>query len=633
MAILPILLFPLLGALVNGLFGGRFSKRTIAWVGVGSVGLSLLWMLLLGGRFFSSPEGERAFVETLYTWMSIGTLKIPFALRLDALSMVMIAVVTFVGFFIHLYSSDYMKDDPGFGRYFAYLNLFMTAMLLLVLADNFLLMFIGWEGVGLCSYLLIGFWYMEDVNANAGKKAFLVNRIGDLGFLVGMFCIVYAFGTLSFHDVLSRAPEVLRGSAWLVHAIPLLLFVGATGKSAQIPLYVWLPDAMQGPTPVSALIHAATMVTAGVYMVARVHPLYLLSPPALFVVTLIGVLTLLLAASIALVQNDMKRVLAYSTISQLGYMFAALGAQAFSYGVFHVFTHAFFKACLFLGSGVVMHALHGELDVQKMGGLKQKMPLTYWTFLVGALALSGIFPFAGFFSKDAILSALWIHYGPIFWALGVLGAFMTAFYMFRVIFLAFHGETRLEKHTYEHLHDASPKMAVALVVLALGSLVSGFVEIPGSESLARFSGFLSSVLPMPHHEAHASPIPEFALMAVSLGVALFGILLAYVFYLRYPGLPYLVGQMFSRGYRLLWNKYWVDEIYNALVVRPIVLLAQGLWRVVDVFFIDGLVNAMAYLTFAAGAGVRVLQNGNVQFYALMAFASLAVLVVCLTFLL
>lgn len=633
MTILPILLFPLLGAFVNGLFGGRFSRRAIASVGVGSVGLSLLWMVFLGWRFLSSPETGRSFVETVYTWMKIGTLEIPFALRLDALSMVMIAVVTFVGFFIHLYSSDYMRDDPGFGRYFAYLNLFMAAMLLLVLADNFLLMFIGWEGVGLCSYLLIGFWYMEDVNANAGKKAFLVNRIGDLGFLVGMFCIVYAFGTLSFHDVLSKAPEVLRGSETLVHVIPLLLFAGATGKSAQIPLYVWLPDAMQGPTPVSALIHAATMVTAGVYMVARVHPLYLLSPPALFVVTLVGVMTLLLAASIAMVQNDMKRVLAYSTISQLGYMFAALGAKAFSYGVFHLFTHAFFKACLFLGSGVVMHALHGELDVQKMGGLRQKMPITYWTFLVGALALSGIFPFAGFFSKDAILSSLWIHYGPFLWALGVLGAFMTAFYMFRVIFLAFHGETRLESHAYEHVHDAAPKMAVALIVLAVGSVVCGFVEIPGSESLARFSGFLSSVLPLARHEANDSAIPEFALMAASLGVALLGIFLSYLFYVRYPKLPFLAGQMFSRGYRLLWNKYWVDEIYQTLVVRPVVLLAQGLWRVVDVLFIDGLVNAMAYLTLAAGMSVRVLQNGNVQFYALTAFASLAVLVMCLTFLL
>lgn len=633
MSIVPILLFPLIGAFINGLFGGRFSKRTVSVVGVGSILLSLLWMLFLAFRFFLSPPAERIMVENLYTWMSIGTLTIPFALRLDALSMVMIGFITFVGFFIHLYSADYMRDDPGYSRYFAYLNLFMSAMLLLVLADNFLLMFIGWEGVGLCSYLLIGFWYLEDVNANAGKKAFLVNRVGDLGFLIGMFCIVYAFGTLSFGSVLPQAHEVLKGSEWLVHAIPLLLFVGATGKSAQIPLYVWLPDAMQGPTPVSALIHAATMVTAGVYMVSRVHPLYLLSPPAMFVVTLVGIMTLLLAASIALVQNDMKRVLAYSTISQLGYMFAALGAQAFSYGVFHVFTHAFFKACLFLGSGVVMHALHGELDVQKMGGLKKKMPLTYWTFLVGALALSGIFPFAGFFSKDAILSALWVSYGPVFWALGVLGAFMTAFYMFRVIFLAFHGETRIEKSFYDHIHDASPFMAAALVVLAIGSVVSGFVEVPGVEGFNRFSSFLSEVLPMAGHEAHASAVSEAALMATSLTVALLGIFMAYLFYARYPGLPYIMGQTLPRAYRILWNKYWVDEAYQAFVIKPVSLLALGLWRVVDVVLIDGSVNTIAYLTLALGAGVRALQNGNVQFYAITAFASLTILVVCLTFLL
>ena len=620
MPMFPIFLFPVLGFVINGLFGGRFSKQLVAFIGVGSAFLSLVWMIFLGIQFLSVEPQSRVWVETLFTWMQVGFFKVDFSFKLDALSMVMIFVVTFVGFFIHLYSVGYMYEDEGFSRYFAYLNLFMFAMLVLVLGNNFLVLFIGWEGVGFCSYILIGFWYLDHVNADAGKKAFIVNRIGDLGFLIGLFCIVYVFNTLDFDNVFKNAPDLLKNSKYLVHLIPFFLLLGATGKSAQVPLYVWLPDAMQGPTPVSALIHAATMVTAGVYMISRAHVLYLLSPLSLVVVASIGIITLLLSASIALVQNDIKRVLAYSTISQLGYMFVALGCKAFSYGIFHLFTHAFFKACLFLGAGVVMHALHGELDVQKMGGLKKKMPLTYWTFLIASLALCGIMPFSGFFSKDAILSVMYGEYGFGFWLLGAIGASMTAFYMFRVIFLAFHGSPRMGMKVYERIHDASSSMAIALVVLATGAFFVGFLEVPFFEQYTFFSGFLSHVITTPHH-AISKPL-EAGLMVGSISLALMAIAIAYIFYLRLPGLPYFMGEVFTRAYRTLWYKYWVDEIYQRLIVKPIVGLSNFLWKVVDVLIIDGFANGLAKVAFVGAGRIRLIQSGNVQVYALTIFVGI-----------
>ncbi|RMF91884.1 MAG: NADH-quinone oxidoreductase subunit L, partial [Nitrospinota bacterium] len=444
-----VLVFPLLGALINGLWRRTLSEKQIGYIGCGAVFLSFLWALEAFLSLLSLPAGARSLEVVLYRWMGVGDFVVEVGFLVDPLSVLMTLVVTGVGFVIHWYSMGYMHDDPGFQRYFAFLNLFVFSMLLLVLANNFLLFFVGWEAVGLCSYLLIGFWYERKSAADAGKKAFVVNRVGDFAFLVGIFLLFRTFGTLDFEEVFAAAPQVLTAGGALATWITLLLFIGATGKSAQIPLYVWLPDAMEGPTPVSALIHAATMVTAGVYMIARTHVLYLLAPGIMTLVALIGVITAFYAASIGLVQNDIKRVLAYSTISQLGYMFLATGVGAFTAGMFHLVTHAFFKALLFLGAGSVIHALAGEQDLRKMGGLRSRLPLTYFTFLAGALALAGIVPFAGFFSKDAILWAAWSQGNLFYWFLGTITAFMTAFYIFRLFFLTFHGESRVEEAVEE----------------------------------------------------------------------------------------------------------------------------------------------------------------------------------------
>ncbi|MFQ6672439.1 MAG: NADH-quinone oxidoreductase subunit L, partial [Candidatus Tectimicrobiota bacterium] len=473
-----IVLFPALGVIINGFFARWVGRRGVSWIGPGVVGLAFVVACKALLDLRALPVEARLVEEVLYTWIGSGRFVIEMALQIDPLSAVMMLVVSGVGFLIHVYSVGYMHDDPGYTRYFTYLNLFTLSMLLLVSANNFLLMFIGWEAVGLCSYLLIGFWFEKKSAADAGLKAFLVNRIGDFGFLIGLMLIFVTFGTLDYTEVFHAAPTTLALGGATATLITLLLFVGATGKSAQIPLYVWLPDAMEGPTPVSALIHAATMVTAGVYMVARSSALYVMAPFSLAVVATVGVATALFAATIGLVQNDIKRVLAYSTISQLGYMFAAAGVGAFGAAIFHLMTHAFFKALLFLGAGSVIHALNGEDDIQKMGALRPHMPVTYVTFLVASLAIAGVFPFAGFFSKDEILFSAFARGNYLIWAVAVFTAFLTAFYMFRLHFLTFHGRSRVDREVAKHLHESPRVMTLPLAALAVLSTIGGFIGIP-----------------------------------------------------------------------------------------------------------------------------------------------------------
>jgi NADH-quinone oxidoreductase subunit L len=524
-----------------------------------------------------------------------------------------------------------MEHDPDYARFFLYLNLFMLSMLLLVLADSILLFFVGWEGVGLCSYLLIGFWWDKNENADAGKKAFIVNRIGDAGFLLGLMLLYWSFGakgvwTLDFAgfrehvDLLS--PEVATVAA-------LLLFVGATGKSAQIPLYVWLPDAMAGPTPVSALIHAATMVTAGVYMIARLSFLYEMAPVALHVVAAIGATTAIVAASIGLVQNDIKKVLAYSTVSQLGYMFLAMGVGAYAAGIFHLMTHAFFKGLLFLGAGSVIHGMSGEQDIRRMGGLREKMPITFATFAVGCAAIAGVPLCAGFFSKDAILfNAFTSPNGhPVLWAMGVAGAMMTAFYMFRLLFLTFFGECRADHHTAEHVHESPPSMTLPLVVLAVLSVAGGWVGLPEGWLWGdRFAEWLAPALAHAEHAEHASEGLELGLMSISVAAAFAGIGMAYVVYLRRPEIPRGLAERFSGLYETLLNKWWVDELYDASFVRGTVAAANFLWKFVDVVVIDGTVNAVGIFVAFQSAVWRRVQTGNVQHYAFTFLAGVIVLV-------
>jgi NADH-quinone oxidoreductase subunit L len=539
------------------------------------------------------------------------------AFRLDALSAVMILVVTGVGFLIHVYSVGYMHHDPGFARYFAYLNLFTTAMLILVLADNLLLLFVGWEGVGLCSYLLISFWYDKVENAVAGKKAFLVNRVGDAAFLLGLFLLVATIGesgggfSLEF-AALERHHELLATTTvggWPVATVAaLLLFVGATGKSAQIPLYVWLPDAMAGPTPVSALIHAATMVTAGVYLLARLQWLYALAPVALAVVAVVGAATALLAGIIATAQMDIKKVLAYSTVSQLGYMFLALGVGVPGAAVFHLVTHAFFKALLFLGAGSVIHGLSGEQDMERMGGLRREMPLTFATMTVGVLALAGVWPLSGFFSKDEILwgaFAAGVHPVPALGVVGLVVALLTAYYSGRLLFLTFFGESRVTEHARHHLHESPSVMTVPLVVLALLAVVGGFLPVP------------AIVAPVVGGEAHghAAHAP-LGFMALALGLALGGLLLAWVLYGRLPGLPMILAWRLGGVYRFVREKFWIDELYAALVVRPLFAFANLFARIVDPRLIDGAANGAALFVGATAGLWRRAQTGNVQHYAL-----------------
>jgi NADH-quinone oxidoreductase subunit L len=596
---------------------------------IGSLAVFIPFAIAVGIFFemLNSPVEERSHIIQLFDWFSVGSLSIPFALQIDQLSILMTLIVTGVGFLIHVYSIGYMHGDKGFWRFFTYLNLFITMMLCLVLGNNFLVMFLGWEGVGLCSFLLIGFWHdrkfevggadKNSMTTDAAKKAFVVNRIGDFGFLIGMFLIFTTFGSLTFTDVFSKAASLQSGSS-LMFWITLCLFIGATGKSAQIPLFVWLPDAMAGPTPVSALIHAATMVTSGIYMIARCSILFALAPATMQIVAVVGICTAVFAASIGLVQNDIKKVLAYSTVSQLGYMFLALGVGAFTAGIFHVMTHAFFKALLFLGSGAVIHAMHEEQDIQKMGGLKKYLPITFITFLIGTIAIAGIPPFAGFFSKDEILWKAYSQGNIVLWLLGAIGAALTAFYMFRLVSLTFENEPRFDSH-HTHPHEAPKTMTIPLIILAVLSIVGGFVGIPealgGRNAIEKFLEpiFEKAQFRLPlHHEG--SHTMEYMLMAVSVVIAV-----ASIFYARkkYVGQESILVEEKNKGFRkMLWNKYYVDEMYNFIFVNSTFKLSESfLWKIFDVKIVDGLVNGTASLISIISGQLRKIQVGVAQSYA------------------
>jgi NADH-quinone oxidoreductase subunit L len=530
----------------------------------------------------------------------------------------MCLVVTGVGFLIHVYSAGYMADDESYTRYFALLNLFTFAMLILVMGSNLVLMFVGWEGVGFCSYMLIGFWFEKHSAANAGKKAFIVNRVGDAGFLLGIMFIFIHIGSAEFAAI-NEAVAGGQLTQGLITLIAILLFVGAVGKSAQIPLYVWLPDAMEGPTPVSALIHAATMVTAGVYMVARMNILYTLSGTASTIVAVVGALTAIFAATMALTQNDIKRVLAYSTISQIGYMFIGCGVGAYAAGVFHLYTHAFFKSLLFLAAGSVMHALSGELDMKKMGGLRKYLPYTYPTFLIGAIAIAGVPFLSGFFSKDAILTSAFASGNYFVWALGIMGAVLTAFYMFRLIFLTFHGQERLEPEAKKHLHESPYVMTIPLMILAFFSVVAGYIGLPivFGKGLDKFGHFLEPIIYHGEHEAHLSIGTEWMLILISVVVALSGILIAWVFYLKNPKIPGVLRGRFPGVYKLLFNKYYVDEIYNATFVDSTIKGSQIVYDHFDLKVIDGAVNGTGKSANFLGRILSYFQTGFLKDYALI----------------
>jgi NADH-quinone oxidoreductase subunit L len=625
--LIPVL--PLAGAAINGFLGKKSSRTAVSAVGLFFSGAAFAWALSV---VFRVSTDALPYQEYLAHWIRSGSFSADFALYLDQLSLVMLLVVTGVGFLIHIYSVGYMWDDPSYYRFFAYLNLFMFFMLTLVLANNYLLMFIGWEGVGLASYLLIGFWFTKDSAASAGKKAFIVNRIGDFGFLIGLFLIIQHFGSLDFTKVFAQVhPMAVENSgAGLLTAIGILLMVGACGKSAQIPLYVWLPDAMEGPTPVSALIHAATMVTAGVYMVSRSHVIFERAPMALMVVAVIGTLTALFAATIGITQNDIKKVLAYSTVSQLGYMFMACGVGAFSAGIFHLMTHAFFKGLLFLAAGSVIHAVGGEQDMRKMGGLRTYIPWTFLTMGIATLAIAGIPPFAGFWSKDEILWKAFSS-GPdgwVFWLIGVITAFITSFYMFRLLFMTFFGDyhgAQVDSHGHgSHGHDGhghgepheSPMVMLApLMILAVLSVVGGLVGIGN-----RFEHFLEPVF---GSGATAEVVGEAAghgmellLMGVSVTVAVLGFILAYVLYISKPYLPQKIADGLNGFYTAVLNKYYVDELYAKLFVKPLVDGSTSiLWQGVDRKVIDDTVNNAADGARHVSDEVRHMQSGNLRSYA------------------
>ncbi len=621
---------PFVGFLVNGFFGKRAGKTfvtAVAWLGsFAAAALGTLAVFEYVGRYH---HGERH-LNVIYNWFSSGNIGADIAFQLDPLSIVMLMVVTWVGFLIHVYSAGYMAHEEGYWRYFAYLNLFLAAMLILILGSSYLFMFVGWEGVGLCSYLLIGFYYDKDFAAAAGKKAFIVNRIGDFGFLIAMFLMFAYLGTVDFVQVSQRAMgSGIDGD--LITAICLFLFLGAAGKSAQIPLYVWLPDAMAGPTPVSALIHAATMVTAGVYMVARTNVLYRLSPTAMAVVATVGALTALFAATIGVRQNDIKKVLAYSTVSQLGFMFIGVGVGAFSAGVFHLVTHAFFKACLFLGAGSVIHAMSGEQDIRKMGGLWKKIPITAWTFLIATIAIAGFPPLSGFFSKDEILaSAFSTPYfpglGKLIYVLGTIAALFTAFYMFRLFYLTFFGKFRGTHEQEHHIHESPATMTIPLIVLAALSAIGGLLGIPHVFGHNWLAEWLHPIIPpLPGvHELHIPASVEWAVMIVSTLVAAIGLFAAMRLY-KNRGV--VADETFERKApgvaRTLENKYYVDEIYARTVVTPLEVISRFLWKVVD-SVIDGIAAMLGFVVRGFGDLLRFFQTGNVRNYALMFFIGVVV---------
>jgi NADH-quinone oxidoreductase subunit L len=611
-------LLPLAGSAINGLLGKRFPKSAISLIGCGTAGLSFILALASLFSLLNLAPDQRQLLKVYFTWIASGDFVAKAEFLLDPLSAVMILVVTGVGFIIHIYSIGYMHAEDGYYRFFAYMNLFLFSMLTLVLAGNFLLMFVGWEGVGLCSYLLIGYYFERRSAGDAGKKAFIVNRIGDVGFILGIFLIFMTFNNLGFGEVFSQITGNPETGMGILTAIGLLLFVGATGKSAQIPLYVWLPDAMEGPTPVSALIHAATMVTAGVYMVVRCSPIFSRAPIALDVVAVIGIVTALMAATIGLVQKDIKRVLAYSTVSQLGYMFAAAGVGAFSAGIFHLMTHAFFKALLFLGAGSVIHAMGGEQDLMRMGGLRKYTPITFWTMLIAALAISGIFPLAGFFSKDEILWSAWSRGYHLIWFVGILTAGLTAFYMFRLVFLAFNGNPRFSEEVRHHLHESPSSMTLPLIALGILSVIGGFIGLPAWLGSNRFFHFLEPSLalafrPEPHEFAHSV---ELGFAAMSIAVAAIGIYVAYRLYISRPEAASALAERWKGIYRLLFRKYYVDELYDATIVHPTLNASTYLlWKRTDVGLIDRAVNGAGETVQSLASILKGVQNGLIRNYA------------------
>jgi len=653
-------MFPLITAAAMFFFGRRLKNNVVSMLCAGSVFLSFVFAVGAFFQLLGLPVGERVASKILFDWIPaipyhtlggrLANFVAPWGFQLDPLSSVMILIVTGVGFLIHVYATGYMAHEGGYYRFFGYLNLFMFSMLMLVLANNLLVLFVGWEGVGTCSYLLIGFYFHKKSASDAGKKAFIVNRIGDAGFLLGIFMTSALLGTVTFNDI---GPALAAGHfAWgdpRITAIALLFFVGATGKSAQIPLYIWLPDAMEGPTPVSALIHAATMVTAGVYMVTRTSAIYQLAPTAMAVVATIGAATALFAASMGVVQNDIKKVLAYSTVSQLGYMFLACGVGAFTAGIFHLMTHAFFKGLLFLAAGSVIHAMSGEQDMQKMGALSKKIPVTYWTMLIATLAIAGIFPFAGFMSKDLILGKAYEH-DALLWAIGYFTAGMTAFYMFRLIFLTFHGQSRVDHEVEHHIHESPKSMLIPLVILAALSIIGGWVswpEILGGNS--RFVHFLEPVIAMPHEArvetatGASSRLGEIQLMILSEGLVVLGIAFAWYLYIKRTDLPKKIATSLGGFYRTVYNKYYVDQIYDAMFVNRAKDLGLALgafdrnvidgagvngagWltRAVarlsmwwDTWIVDGSVRLGARIVWLFSYPVRMIQDGLVQSYMLL----------------
>jgi NADH-quinone oxidoreductase subunit L len=599
-------LFPLLGTVINALAWKRIGHRA-HWIAVPAVGLSFLASCAVFARVW---RGE-TYAGELASWITAGDFRVALAFQVDQLTAVMLLVVTGVSFLIHVYSIGYMHEDHDYSRFFTYLNLFVFSMLILVLAGNFLLLYVGWEAVGLCSYLLIGFWYQKQSASDAAKKAFIVNRVGDFGFGLGIMLIFVTFGTLDYKEVFARADASVGQATYL--AIALLLFMGACGKSAQLPLHTWLPDAMEGPTPVSALIHAATMVTAGVYLVARCHPLFEMAPLSLEVVAWVGGLTALFAATIGLAQTDIKKVLAYSTISQLGYMFAGVGVGAYAAGIFHLFTHAFFKALLFLGAGSVIHGMGGEQDIRKMGGLAGRMRTTTITFLIAGASVSGFPPLAGFFSKDEILASAFHEGHVLLWAVLLAGAGLTAFYTFRVIFLTFYTPSRMAQEVAHHVHESPPVMTVPLAVLAALTVVAGTLGIPSTHGTA-FARFLEPVLPL--HEGAHGPASIITLAAVSVLAGLIGLATAWAMYGGQPVRADDIGVARGPLHRLVLNKYYVDEIYNALFVRPLFALCAWCARVFDLGVIDGAVNGLGRAVVAWARGLRRVQTGFVMNYAL-----------------
>ncbi len=633
-----ILALPLAGAAINGLLGKDWPRSAVNSVAIGSVSLAFLAVVETVREFLQLPANQIPWVRAYFPWMTAGAFKVNFALQVDQLTIVMLLTVTFVGTLIHIYSTGYMAHEGGYYRFFSYLNLFMFFMLTLVLAANIVVMFVGWEGVGLCSYLLIGFWFLKQSAISAGKKAFITTRIGDFGFTIGILLLFWTFHSVDFGTIFSQAsnmPSDTMTQAGVLTTICILLFTGAVGKSAQLPLYVWLPDAMEGPTPVSALIHAATMVTAGVYMVARMHPLFSRAPIAMLIVAIVGAATAFYSATIGLVQTDIKKVLAYSTVSQLGYMFLACGVGAYAAGIFHLMTHAFFKGLLFLCAGSVIHAMGGEQDMRKMGGLRKAIPVTFWTMFIATFAISGVPGFAGFFSKDEILEAAQHANAPL-WLLGLIAAGLTSFYMFRLIFLTFFGEQQFDGHKV-HVHESPRNMTIPLIILAFLSIFGGWFAAPklvgGTDYFEAFvhpvfasyapqatAGQEESLAGSAGEQGGIKPSAAMELVHAVTGppviVGLIGILVAWWFYIRRPDLPKKLAQSMYGLYTLVLHKYYVDEIYAAVIIQPLLWISTNvLWHTVDEGLIDGTVNGSARLARETGGKLRELQSGNARSYA------------------